>query len=1013
MRRKRRPSPSVKQSVDNSKPSLLRLVVIVAVVAAVVTFFMVRRPPPIDPIVPQSRSIRDLLGEAATDIESGNFDSAESILESILQLDANNGTAWLYRGQLAREQGNLELAMEACLRVPDLPPNLGGTARFMEGTILLEKKLARKAEARLLRAIELNPAYLQSHERLLALYVLQMRQPETLRALDRIENLRGLTFDEMILRTSAGEQITETEQAIGMLEAFLAADPEDTASSVATARYFNLDGRHADAAHRLAPVLRREPHDESVRGVLIESLVALGRIDDAAVHVREHPPNASSRGSYWQSVGNLAVAQGNARRAVECFEFAIKQDPTNQQLHYRAGLLYQKLGEQDKATRLLETAALLDRLRQRTTIAANADRSKTDMLIPVLVEVGNLLSQLDLHRAATNWYQLALSLNPKDTAAIAGLQRAYEVLQQRQSEQPETNVLASSGQATAQQQAGPAASSLDSNTKISQQPPQQAAGSGPIELRDVHQDVQLNFRYFNGQTKFKYLIEAMGGGVAVLDYDSDGWPDLHFPQGCHLPVDLHDRSHHDRLFRNVDGRTFADVSVFAGLDHAGYGQGCVAGDFDNDGFVDLVVANFGRNVAYRNNGDGTFTDVTELVGFRQEKMSSSLAAVDLNRDGNLDLYVVNYVDALKVCRNAQGEYSTCRPENFNGEQDELYLNRGDGSLEDITANSGITISDGKGLGVVTADLDGDGWPDVYVANDTTPNFLFHNQGQQSDTPGRVQLVERGLLSGAAMSGEGRAEAGMGVACADLNGDALLDVFVTNYFNESNTAYLNHGGTFFEDVSRAWGLAGPSMPMVGFGTQAVDLDLDGWPDLFVANGHIDDFGDPNQAWKMPSQVFRNLGGGQFAEASNQAGSYFEGKYLGRGVARLDWDRDGRPDLVVVHQDADAALLSNATAHTGNYAVLELHGVVSNRDAIGAKIHVTAGGRTQFVEICGGDGFYASNERRQLIGLGAATQIERLQITWPGGRIDQWSDLPTNCELVMIEGQPPRNRKARGN
>jgi hypothetical protein len=458
------------------------------------------------------------------------------------------------------------------------------------------------------------------------------------------------------------------------------------------------------------------------------------------------------------------------------------------------------------------------------------------------------------------------------------------------------------------------------------------------------------------------------------------------------------------------------VTAAAGLGDTQYSQGCAAGDFDNDGFIDLAVANFGPNVLYHNNGDGTFSDVTAASGLSGEKWHSSLAFADLDRDGCLDLYVVTYVrDPYRVCRPAPDRIITCSPLNFEAEQDRLYHSKGDGTFEDLSAESGILAPDGKGLGIVVADLDNDGWPDIYIANDGTPNFLFKNETTAPGAP--LRFEERGLVSGVAVSGAGASQAGMGIACADLDGDGLLDLYVTNFYDESGIFYHNQGEMLFADETSAARLLEPTRKFLGFGTQPLDFDLDGRPDLFIANGHIDDFGFRGEPWKMRPQLFFNLGAARFAEACGQIGQYFEGEYLGRGVARLDWNRDGRPDLAIVHQDRPAALLANETLETGSRVVLDLHGVHSNRDAIGARIALTVGGVTRTHEIVGGDGFFASNERRVIIGVGRManpaalethhelSRVESLEIRWPSGRVDRWSDLPLDARLILVESRAP--------
>jgi hypothetical protein len=388
-------------------------------------------------------------------------------------------------------------------------------------------------------------------------------------------------------------------------------------------------------------------------------------------------------------------------------------------------------------------------------------------------------------------------------------------------------------------------------------------------------------------------------------------------------------------------------------------------------------------------------------------MSSSAAFADLDADGNLDLYVATYVESLKVCRAADGRVSACDPHSHEGPPDVLYRSNGDGTFTDVSEPSGVAAAeDGKGLGVVVADLDEDGKPDIYVSNDTTPNFLFANRTAPG---GPLRFEERGLAAGAALNGTGEAEAGRGIAAADFDGDGRLDLHVTNFYLESNTLYRNLGEGLFEDATRQAGLTAATVPWLGFGTQAADFDLDGDPDLFVANGHIDNFEFRGEPWKMPAQVFRNRGDSRFVEVSAKSGPYFAERCLGRGVARLDWNRDGRPDLVVVNQDRPAALLTNETAETGRFARIQLHGTTSNRDAIGTRLIVTAGGRTQSIFVCGGDGITCSNERTQIIGLGPAERIERLEVRWPSGETTNLGDLPIGQTIIVVEGGSETGRK----
>jgi hypothetical protein len=616
-----------------------------------------------------------------------------------------------------------------------------------------------------------------------------------------------------------------------------------------------------------------------------------------------------------------------------------------------------------------------------------------------LLDVADTLMQLARYPEAASWYEQALVLDPARQEARAGLAAASERASRGQvagsSQQPLSVTTADAERTWArlidhlQRQAG--------NLPLAK-----VAAEGrraEIRLSDVHEAAGIHFQYFNGETGLKYLLESMGGGVAVLDYDLDDWPDLYLVQGCRLPHDPLQTAHRDRLFRNLGDGRFADVTDAAGIDERGYGQGCAVGDYDNDGDPDLFVANYGQSVLYRNNGDGTFTDITAAAGLLGQRWAASAGFADLDKDGALDLYVGTYVTELRVCRGIGGKIATCDPANFDAEPDLLYRNLGQGSFADVTKSAGLTAPDGKGLGVVLADLDNDSWTDIYVANDGTPNHLYKNTSEG----GTLSFQEIGQLAGVAVSGEGKAQGSMGIACADFENDGRLDLYVTNFIEETYVLYKNLGGMLFEDVTRRSGTDAATRPWVGFGVQPVDFDLDGLPDLIVANGHIDDFRFRDEPWKMPPQLFQNLGGGRFADVSVAAGPYFGGEYLGRGAARLDWDRDGDDDAVIVHQDAPLALLRNDTPGKGNWLALKLHGVSSCRDAIGARIEVHTPAGIRMIENSAGDGFYSSNQRCCRVGLGAISQVDKVVVRWTSGLVEQLVDPELNETHVLIEGR----------
>ncbi len=506
------------------------------------------------------------------------------------------------------------------------------------------------------------------------------------------------------------------------------------------------------------------------------------------------------------------------------------------------------------------------------------------------------------------------------------------------------------------------------------------------------------------QTKGMKLYQTFGGGVAVLDYDGDGWPDLHFTQGAKAIFDDADTSHVDRLYRNLGNGRFADVTFSAGVPEHRYSQGATVGDYDNDGFPDLFISNIGKSRLYRNNGDGTFADVTVLAGITLDHWSTSSLLADLNGDGLPDLFDVTYIhDKSTLERICGTEFArACTPVGLEGEADHLLLNQGEGTFRDVTSAAGLSLWKGKGLGIVAADFDRSGRLSLFVANDTDANFYLANQTPQR---GAVPLFEEhGVLHGLAYDRDGKAQATMGIAADDCNGDGLLDLYVTTYSEEPKTLRVQQAEQMFLDVTREANLRDASFHMLGFGTQFLDGELDGLPDLVVANGHVDDYTHQGALFEMPPQYFRNVGGGRFIEKSAASlGPYFETRHLGRGLARLDWNRDGREDFAVSHIQSPAVLITNQTAGAGHFLAVRLVAVNSARDAIGAMATLTAGDFTRVRELTAGDGYFASNQRELVFGLGNREEIAKLVIGWPSGGKQQFFDLQVDREYLLIENR----------
>ena len=510
---------------------------------------------------------------------------------------------------------------------------------------------------------------------------------------------------------------------------------------------------------------------------------------------------------------------------------------------------------------------------------------------------------------------------------------------------------------------------------------------------------------FGGEEK-QYILESHGSGAAFFDHDSDGDLDLYIVNGATFAT-YRDRSGPgNALYRNRGDGTFTEITPEAGVGDAGWGSGVAVGDIDNDGRPDLYVTNYGANVLYRNRGGDRFADATQAAGVGGDQYSASAAFFDYDRDGDLDLYVANYVvfDAErlpakpKLCTFFSGLHVYCGPKGLVGAPDVLYRNEGDGAFTDVTQTSGVaTANRYYGLGVVPTDYDSDGDSDLFVANDETPNVLFQNQGD-----GTFQDVA--LIAGVAYNGDGDVEAGMGADFGDYDQDGDPDLYVTHFFTETNTLYRNEDGVRFSDVTTTAGLAAPTVELLGWGTRFFDYDNDGRLDLFVANGHVYpqvDQATTGTTYRQPNQLFRNEGDGRFAPVS--AGPGLAQAKVSRGTSFGDYDDDGDIDLFVVELNDAPTLLRNDGGNAGNYLVVQVFGREDNRDGVGARISLQAGGKPQWRTVNGAASYLSHSDLRVHFGLGATQAIDRVEITYPNGSTYAIENVPANKLLVVRQGQ----------
>jgi hypothetical protein len=560
--------------------------------------------------------------------------------------------------------------------------------------------------------------------------------------------------------------------------------------------------------------------------------------------------------------------------------------------------------------------------------------------------------------------------------------------------------------------------------------PWNATSSVPSTLplfREVAAQVGLKFHHFNGSVGQYYMPEIMGAGVALFDYDNDGDLDVYLVQGTMFDPTQNPHSSKfppapgwkpgNRLFRNLLSETgkleFVDVTEKAGVGHIGYGMGVAVGDYDNDGFQDLYVTNFGHNVLYHNNGDGTFTDVTAHAGVDDARWSTSAAWVDYDRDGRLDLFVANYLDfnvkGNKRCYSTTGERDYCTPKMYQPVPARLFRNRGDGTFEDVTEAAGIGAAVGPGLGVVCADFNGDGWPDIYVANDGAPAHLWINQRNGT-------FKESGLLSGTAYNAQGAPQAGMGVSSADFDNDGNEDIFKTNLTHEGCNLYVNDGHGNFHDASLELGLLQPTLPYTGFGAEWFDYDNDGDLDLFVANGAVNRIeslrGSPYPFHQI-NQLFHNEGPGKkFREVTGVAGPALAISEVSRGAAFGDIDNDGAIDIVVANNNGPVRLLLNQTRsiNRNHWLLIRLEATGGNRFAIGARIELHQRGRKLVRRVHTDSSYLSASDVRVHFGLGEDAIIDALIVHWPDGNIESWNKIQAD-QIVKIRQGTGRLVKAK--
>ncbi|MBC7819077.1 MAG: VCBS repeat-containing protein [Planctomycetaceae bacterium] len=900
--------------------------------------------------------------------------------------------------EAAATQSEHQRAIELFSRLPAD----GGRWEFMAklGLARRYEMLGRMsdAERHLRRAIELNPDHLEANNRLGNLLQISGRTWESAPYFFRLIR-RGKCRGDELLGVATTERFFRTDDRIERVG--LANDPPEPLVKLGIARRFLYANRQDEAEALLREVIETRPELGEAQGRLGRIIVERGNPTEFLHWRGSLPDEARSHPEVWFVQGLQARRQGQMEGAIRCLLEALELSPNHLGANVQIAGCLNQVGRVEIASQFGRRAELLAELEGTLNLLrADADPALMDKAISAFSGMGRFweaagwahvktrmeIPQEGLRSNMRHWLSLA-SREPAATAAtfLPTTQLRRDDFQPPHWKAPEL---------------------LEPHSK---------PNTGGIALHipwnfsDEAEQAGIQFTYCEGTNeanRLSHIFNVMGGGLAAVDYDRDGWTDIYLAQANNWREAAPSTEHVDQLFRNLLGERFQDATDLAGVGDVSFSHGVTVGDFDQDGFPDIYIGNKGPNRLYHNNGDGTFNDVTDTAGVAGQEWTTSSVFADFTGDGLPDLYVANYTlleeTTHKECKRANGEPMACTPDVLTAEHDRCYTNLGDGTFRDVSQAAGIRVPDGKGLGVIAWDFEGEGRLGLFVANDTTPNFLFLNRGTDSD--GTPRFVEEGVVRGVAFDVDGNAKASMGVAAADATGDGRIDMFITTFFGESNTLYSQRPDGFFDDLTRPFNLRDSGFWLLGFGCQFVDLDGDGWDDLIATNGHVDQSSSRGDPDRMPPQVFRNSEGKRFDEVSRAGlGPFFQGNYLGRGLATLDWNGDGKVDTAISHLHAPFALITNHTPSPDRQLVVRLAGRRGCLDPTGAIVRMRSGAREQTRFQIAGDGFLVTNERRLAFSISGNAQVDELEVRWPTGATQRWTDVQPGQDVLLIEGR----------
>lgn len=901
----------------------------------------------------------------AAEIASDFFDSATAI-ELYRKLPADGGR-WEFMAKL-------------------------GMARRFE----LEGRIG-DAERELRRALELNPYHLEANSRLGHIFQISGRTWEGIPCFFRLIRSGRCRGDEL-LGLAAPERFFRADDNIERLG--LNRDPVEISAKLAIARRILIESRQDESEKLLREILHDAPNLGEAQGRLgriiydrgdaAEFLEWRGALTDESRH---HP-------EVWFVQGLQARRLGQTRGAVRCFLETLTLMPNHLAANNQIASCLEQLGQRELSTEFVRRGEALSKLE------SVLNRLRNDVDISVLKQTVELLADLGRYWEAAGWSFVMSHLRDSDrTHCLQEMQRWLRLANRTSDQQVSHNPVLRLKRSDYDEPRWSPSSIKKTASTIPI-----TVDNTPWQFRDDAEKVGILFEYYEGTTeatRLQHIFNVVGGGLSATDFDLDGYCDLYLAQANNWRDPARQPQYPDKLFRNLPSGQFQDVTGPAGLGDLGFTHGVATGDFNQDGFPDIYLGNLGPNRLYLNNGDGTFEDVTEVAAVAGNEWTTSSVLADFSGDGLPDLYVANYSlmseTARKECQRSTGEPMACTPDVLTAEFHKLYLNLGDGTFRDVTSAAGMHQPNGRGLAVIAWDFDGKGRLGVFVANDTSPNFLFIPDS--ADENRMQQFREEGMIRGVALDTDGNAQACMGIAAGDIDGNGRLDMYITNFFGESDTLYSQRDDGLFEDATRQYQLRDAGFWTLGFGCQFADFDGDGWEDIIATNGHVDQKsrrGDPD---RMPPQLFHNVGGRRFDEVPpSKLGPFFQRGYLGRGLARLDWNRDGRADFVVSHLHDRLALVTNETPQAGKTLAVRLIARTGARDAIGATVKIKTGNQDVYRLMTGGDGYLVNNERTLRFSTPPEQSTIDIEVRWLGGQVQRWQGIQPHTEILLIEGRP---------